>query len=53
MDEQSIFALALEKASAGERVAFLDEACAGDAKLRAAVEALRALGADPLRGDKP
>jgi len=40
VDEQSIFALALDKARSGERAAFLDEACAGDAKLRAQVEAL-------------
>src|SRR5207249_3596589 len=40
VDEQSIFALALDKAPTGERRAFLDEACAGDAKLRAEVDAL-------------
>jgi tetratricopeptide (TPR) repeat protein/serine/threonine protein kinase len=39
MNEETLFHLALEKA-AGERSAFLDEACAGDAALRRRVEAL-------------
>jgi serine/threonine-protein kinase len=40
VDEESIFAAALGKASPAERRAFLAEACAGDAELRAGVEAL-------------
>jgi WD40 repeat protein/serine/threonine protein kinase len=40
VNEESIFAAALGKAPTPERGAFLDEACAGDANLRAAVEAL-------------
>jgi serine/threonine protein kinase len=40
MNEESIFASALQKKTAGERLAFLDEACAGNAGLRAAVEEL-------------
>jgi tetratricopeptide (TPR) repeat protein len=40
VDEESIFAAALGKASPAERRAFLAEACAGDAELRACVEAL-------------
>ena len=40
MDEESIFTAALGKASPAERQAFLAEACAGDARLRAAVEGL-------------
>jgi serine/threonine protein kinase/lipopolysaccharide biosynthesis regulator YciM len=40
VDEESIFAAALRKASPAERRAFLAEACAGDAELRACVEAL-------------
>src|SRR5262245_10688835 len=39
MDEESIFAAAREKSDA-ERVVFLDEACRGDARLRAEVEEL-------------
>src|SRR5436309_1618060 len=39
MNEETIFATALEK-SAGERLAFLDEVCVGNAGLRAAVEEL-------------
>jgi serine/threonine protein kinase/WD40 repeat protein len=38
--EKSIFLAAIEIASAAERAAFLDEACAGDLPLRGAVEAL-------------
>jgi hypothetical protein len=40
VDEEAIFAAALGNASPAERRAFLAEACAGDAKLRAGVEAL-------------
>jgi serine/threonine protein kinase/tetratricopeptide (TPR) repeat protein len=40
VDEESLFAAALEKASPGERRAFLAEACSGDTVLRARVEAL-------------
>src|ERR671936_850929 len=39
MTEEALFAAALAKPAA-ERAAFLDEACAGDAALRARVEAL-------------
>jgi len=39
MNEETLFAEALEK-SPGERAAFLDEACASDAELRARVEIL-------------
>src|SRR3954471_9284757 len=39
-DEQSIFHCALEIASAGDRSAYLDAACAGNPKLRQAVEGL-------------
>jgi serine/threonine protein kinase/Tfp pilus assembly protein PilF len=42
MNEQTIFTAAIERAPA-ERVAFLDEACAGDRALRARVEKLLAL----------
>jgi WD40 repeat protein len=37
---ESVFAAALERFSAGERAAYLDEACAGDPALRQRVEAL-------------
>jgi serine/threonine protein kinase/tetratricopeptide (TPR) repeat protein len=40
VDEESIFTAALAKASPEERLAFLDEACHGDAELRFRVEAL-------------
>jgi len=40
VDEETIFNHALGIASPGEREAFLDEVCAGDANLRAGVEAL-------------
>jgi serine/threonine-protein kinase len=40
VDEESIFAAALEKARPEERGAFLAQACAGDAALRGRVEAL-------------
>jgi serine/threonine protein kinase/tetratricopeptide (TPR) repeat protein len=40
MDERSIFMAALERESASERSAYLDEACGGDTALRQRVEAL-------------
>jgi serine/threonine-protein kinase len=40
VDEESLFAAALELISPEERRAFLAEACSGDAALRARVEAL-------------
>jgi serine/threonine protein kinase/tetratricopeptide (TPR) repeat protein len=40
MDERSIFMAALERESAPERSAYLDEACGGDTALRQRVEAL-------------
>jgi eukaryotic-like serine/threonine-protein kinase len=40
MDEEALFAAALGKTSPAERLAFLAEACGGDAGLRARVEAL-------------
>ncbi|MGA2255798.1 MAG: serine/threonine-protein kinase, partial [Thermoguttaceae bacterium] len=40
MNEESIFTAAIEKTSPEERAKFLEEACAGDAGLRAGVEAL-------------
>jgi len=40
MNEESVFTAAIEKTSPEERAKFLDEACAGDAGLRARVEAL-------------
>jgi serine/threonine protein kinase/Flp pilus assembly protein TadD len=45
----SIFCEARERPSAGERAAYLDEACGNDADLRARVEEL--LGAEPAVGD--
>src|SRR5690349_3611509 len=42
MIEESLFAAALERATAAERRAFLDEACAGDVPLRQRVERLLA-----------
>src|SRR5262245_60145760 len=46
--EREIFLQALEKRTAPERAAFLDGACRGDARLRAAVEALLANASDSL-----
>jgi serine/threonine protein kinase len=46
MNEESVFATALEKNSPRERQAFLDEACAGNAELRAQVEELLRADAD-------
>jgi hypothetical protein len=40
MNEESIFAAALDKPSAADRRAFLDQACAGQPQLRAQVEEL-------------
>ena len=41
-NEETIFTEALAKASASDRVAYLDVACAGDASLRRSVEELLA-----------
>ena len=41
-DERTIFLEALEKRSPQERAAFLEQACGGDASLRARVEELLA-----------
>src|SRR5579872_5922987 len=40
MTEESLFLAALEKPTPGERQAFLDDACGGDAALRARVQML-------------
>jgi hypothetical protein len=40
MNERTLFLTALEKEDPAQRTAYLDEACAGDAALRARVEAL-------------
>ena len=42
MNEESLFVAALEKPTAAERQAFLEEACAGDVALRRRVERLLA-----------
>jgi hypothetical protein len=42
MKEETLFAAALERSSAADRQAFLDEACAGDRALRQRVERLLA-----------
>src|SRR5438270_7363668 len=42
MNDESVFAAALEKASATERQAYLDEVCRGNASLRQRVEQLLA-----------
>ena len=42
MNEESLFVAALEKPTASERQAFLEEACAGDVALRQRVERLLA-----------
>src|SRR5262249_7230643 len=47
MTEASIFAEALDKATDEERAAYLQEACAGDAKLRRRVEVLLRAHAEP------
>jgi serine/threonine protein kinase len=46
VNESQVFTNALKLASASERAAYLDEACAGKAELRAAVEALLHAHAD-------
>jgi serine/threonine protein kinase/Tfp pilus assembly protein PilF len=48
MNEESLFAAALDKHDATERQAFLDEACAGNAPLRQRVDKL--LAAEQARG---
>jgi len=47
MTEATIFAAALEKATAEERAGYLAEACAGDERLRRRVEALLRAHAEP------
>ena len=47
MNEESLFAAALERATAAEREAFLDEACAGDVALRERVDRLLAADEKP------
>ena len=42
MNEESLFAAALEKSSASERQAFLEEECGGDVRLRHRLEKLLA-----------
>src|SRR5262249_42299900 len=42
MTEESLFVAVLEKPTASERLAFLEEACAGDVALRQRVEQLLA-----------
>src|SRR6516164_612290 len=49
--ERPIFLAALEKGSAQEQVAYLEEACAGDPRLRAEVDAL--LAAHARLGELP
>ena len=51
MDEEEVFATALEMESADRRAAYLDEACAGRADLRRKVEEL--LGAHGRAGREP
>jgi hypothetical protein len=47
MSEATIFMAALEKPTEAERALFLDEACAGDERLRRRVEALLRAHAEP------
>jgi eukaryotic-like serine/threonine-protein kinase len=47
MSEREIFIAAVEIANSAERVAYLDQACAGDAVLRQRVELLLRADADP------
>jgi eukaryotic-like serine/threonine-protein kinase len=49
MSEETIFAAALEKTTAAERAAYLEQACVGDIELRQRIEAL--LRAHELSGD--
>ena len=54
MNESQVFANALKLATPEERAAYLDEACGGDPKLRADVEALlRAHAGDPDFLERP
>ena len=54
MNESQIFTNALKLGTPSERAAYLDEACAGDAQLRAAVEdLLRAQASDPEFLERP
>jgi eukaryotic-like serine/threonine-protein kinase len=54
MDESQVFTNALKHASPAERAAYLDEACAGNPRLRADVEALlRAHATDPGFLERP
>src|SRR3954452_14222947 len=65
MNEREIFLAALKQPSAGERAAFLDQACGSDANLRGQIEALLAeheqlssylespVGADQRTVDQP
>jgi tetratricopeptide (TPR) repeat protein len=54
VDESQLFAAALRLSSPAERAAYLDGACAGDARLRAGVEALlRAHATDPDFLERP
>src|SRR5262249_40902687 len=48
MDEESLFAAALERANAAARLAFLEEACARDIALRRRVERLLAAHEQPI-----
>ena len=47
MDEESLFVAALEKTTAADRQAFLDQACAGDAEQRKRLEQLLAAHLTP------
>jgi hypothetical protein len=54
VNESQILTQALKLATPAERAAFLDRACAGDAELRAGVEAfLKAHAADPSFLEQP
>jgi non-specific serine/threonine protein kinase/serine/threonine-protein kinase len=53
VDEESIFAAALGKASPGEQQAFLAEACGGDLNLRSGVKALLRAHENPDRFLEP
>src|SRR5262245_44478272 len=47
MNEEALFDAALDKPTTADRRAFLDEACAGDPRLRQRVEQLLAADEDP------
>ena len=49
MNEESLFAAALDKPSTAERQAFLDEECAGDVRLRQRVDQLLAADLQRVR----